>query len=511
MNPQELRDPFVLAKTLWPHVYFYDKQREAIRSVIDFDETVLVAGNMLGKDFVAGFIVLWFFLTRTPCRIVTTSAKADHLRVLWGEINQYISTSTQPLRSEDGGPLVCNHLEMKKLIGGKLCPKSYVVGLVAADKSIASMQGHHIADVGDGVPRTLFVCDESSSVADEYKKMAHTWAQRELIFGNPWPCENFFRRAVRDGSNKYRKVIKIRATDSPNVRYGLAEKALGREPSNKTLVAGVKGYRRYCADLELLSDIEKSVSLDAEFYEGRDIKMFPREYLDKAKQIADSLTGRKRQAKAIGIDPGEGGANTAWAAVDELGLIELRSYRTPDTSQIVGDTIAFGKQHGVAPSDWIFDRGGGGFQHANVLRNMGYPVRTVAFGESVSLEIKRGLYPTETRREAKEERYVYVNRRAEMYGELRIDIEDGFGLPAIYDVDKGVFQQLRPIPLTFDGEGRLRLLPKHKTDPNSKEPTLTDLIGFSPDEADALVLANHGRRHVGRQTTAGAVGYGSYR
>lgn len=511
MRPEDLRDPFTFAKVMWPDVYFYDKQREAIKSVCDFDETVVVAGNMLGKDFVAGFIVLWFFLTRTPCRIVTTSAKAEHLRVLWGEVNQFIATAAYPLTVDKGGPLICNHLEMKKLVNGVICPKSYVVGLVAADKTIASMQGHHIADVGDGIPRTLFMSDESSSVPDEYKRMAHTWANREFLFGNPWPCENFFRRAVREGGNKYRNVIRIRAIDSPNVRYGLAEKALGREPSNRTLVAGVKGYRRYCADLELLNELEKCVSLDAEFYEGKEVKMFPREYLNRAKELADSLRGRKREAKSIGIDPGEGGANTAWAAVDELGLIELMSYKTPDTDRIIGDTIAFGKKYNVDPANWVFDRGGGGFQHANTLRTKGYPVRTVAFGESVALEIKRGIYPTDVRREAKEERYVYVNRRAQMYGELSIAIEAGFAVPAHYDTDKGVFMQLAPIPLQYDGEGRLKLPPKHKTDPNSKEVTLTELIGFSPDEADALVLADHGRRHRGRSSVAGAVGYGGFK
>src|SRR5580692_2201228 len=409
MHPEELRDPAVMAATLWPDVYFYDKQWATVRAVESFDETVVVAGNMLGKDFVAGFIILWYFLTRTPCRIVTTSAKADHLRVLWGEINQFIMTSKYPLTVDNGGPLVCNHLEMKKVYRNQTCPKSYVVGLVAADKNIAAMQGHHVADTGDGTPRTLFVSDESSSVSDDYKVMANTWAHRSLVFGNPWPCENFFRRAVRLGDTKYQKVVKIRAVDSPNVRYGLAEQRLGRTPTNRILVPGVKSFRWYQKDLETLNELERCVKLDADFYEGKEVKMFPREWLDRAKERHEALRGRHRKASAIGIDPGEGGANTAWAAVDEFGVIEVQSYRTPDTSCIPGDTIAFGKKHGVPPHDWVFDRGGGGFQHANVLRNTGYPVRTVAFGEAVALEIKRGLYPTDVRRENKEERYVYKN------------------------------------------------------------------------------------------------------
>ena len=41
-------DPFLLKNLLWPHVVFYDKQREVIESVWQNDETVVPAGNMLG-------------------------------------------------------------------------------------------------------------------------------------------------------------------------------------------------------------------------------------------------------------------------------------------------------------------------------------------------------------------------------------------------------------------------------------------------------------------------------
>jgi hypothetical protein len=42
------RDPLQLAEIMWPGVRFYDKQREILQSVVDNDETVVVAGHMLG-------------------------------------------------------------------------------------------------------------------------------------------------------------------------------------------------------------------------------------------------------------------------------------------------------------------------------------------------------------------------------------------------------------------------------------------------------------------------------
>jgi hypothetical protein len=56
-GPEEFKE------ILWPDVIFYDRQWEVIRSVRDVKETIVPAGNQLGKDFVSAFIVLWFFLT----------------------------------------------------------------------------------------------------------------------------------------------------------------------------------------------------------------------------------------------------------------------------------------------------------------------------------------------------------------------------------------------------------------------------------------------------------------
>lgn len=189
---------------------------------------------MLGKDYTASYVIPWFLLTRHPVRIVTTSAKDDHLRVLWGELGERLRTSALGLTVERGGILQVNHQDIRKLVRpdwsrgtpweggegvmeppdrerggrrtrngslvgsrsgfastGKLvrCPLSYCVGMVASKDSIASMQGHHIANTGDGIPRTLFIADECSSVPNSYYKMASTWANRILAIGNTWPTD----------------------------------------------------------------------------------------------------------------------------------------------------------------------------------------------------------------------------------------------------------------------------------------------------------------------------------
>lgn len=553
-----LVSPAELQALLWPDVYFYDKQREINDSVVWNTETYVPAGNKLGKDFDAGFIALYTFLTREPCRVVLTSAKDAHLDVLWGEIMRFVKRAKYPLDAKFGGPLHINHRHIRKVRSdGTLSPLSYIACMVASDDTIAAMGGHHanpdsVEKANDGIPRTLFISDESSSVPDEYYSVVKPWAKRMLVIGNTWDCSNFFYRGVKGGDvpdpdnpgRFYRKVIRIRAEDSPNVRLGLLQKARGERPDNAILVPGVKEYAEYVEHRATMNPIEQCVCLDAEFYEGREVRLFPSDWLQLSARYAQAVlfNGIKRQARAIGIDPAEGGDKTAMCAVDEYGIVALRSRQTPNTADIVSEAKAFARELGVPPERIVFDRGGGGKQHADRMIEDGWKgVRSVGFGESMQLEIRAGIRLIPEKEENRQERYVYVNRRAQMYGDLRQMIDPsidylkecrpdlargksvvpfefdgpvmgkngqplplqkpvaGWGIP---HSETELIRQLTPMPLLYDKE-RMRMLPKHKKDPDSTEKTLTDLIGCSPDEADALVLAVHGMLYVGTVLKAG--------
>lgn len=184
------RYPLAFAKFYWPDVEFYGKQRDIIHSVRDNDETYVAAGNQLGKDFVAAFICLWYFLTHHPVKVVTTSVADKHLMVLWGEIDKFIRNSAYPLRVEDGGPLQVMHNHIRKVVGGQVEKDVYMVGQVAQKGE--KFGGHH-AD------HTLLVIDEASGYEDDLYSQSQGWAKKGLIFGNPWPTANFYKRNFEAG------------------------------------------------------------------------------------------------------------------------------------------------------------------------------------------------------------------------------------------------------------------------------------------------------------------------
>jgi len=517
-------DPMQLKDLLWPDVTFYRQQKQIIYSVWDDDETVVTAGNMLGKDFVAGFIALAYFLTRNPCRIVATSVVDKHLDILWGEIRDFIKMSKFCLESGKGGPLWVNHQHIRKIHNGEVCTKSFIKGQVAKDGE--ALQGAHLA-TNSMVhhPKNLFICDEASGVMDNYYTMADTWAHRKLIFGNPWPCTNFFYRAIKGnpktkdpggslprviGRGLHRRVIRIRAVDSPNVRLGLAQERRGEVATGENLVVGVKPYHKYLQELESWDEHQLCVSHGGDFYEGGEIKLFPQEYLRLAHDRAEELIklyGLKRTGRSLGIDPGEGSANTTWTVADSLGLIKQIQRKTKDTSQIVHETIAIAREYGVPFENVVFDRGGGGKQLADMMRNIGYNVRTVGFGESVTPDKRRGMVTLDRRKLEEEDRFSYVNRRAEMYGLLARAIDPGEG--QVYGIPKemtDLIDQLKVIPKLYDN-GKLWLPPKHKspkTD-NSNMKTMTELVGHSPDEADSAVMAYYCIIHKAYKPRAGVL------
>lgn len=552
-----LTDPIKFKNLGWPSVLFYDKQEEILQSLQRNSETIVHAGNGLGKDFITGFAAFWWFNSRSPARVVTTSVKSDQLdHVLWGEIRRFINTCEVEL------PIHENYLHLRQVDRhGKFIDLTEMVGQVVNKGE--SLLGRHLPRWP--IPRTFVAFDEASGIATSVYNSSRTWRHVSLVIGNPFPCENFFREAVRegdqlskDGDYYYRKVIHIRAEDSPNIKIAFRQIMLGkRKPeamlvrsesrpwgiydeetykqllyawehrseedrlalqaralAREELIPGLIRLDTYLQNRLTFDPIMQSISLDGLFYEGAEAKMYPPDWLDRAERIADSLKTVSRRPLAMGVDSAMGGDRTCWTVVDRLGIIYQLALKTPDTSAIPDRTIALIKQYNLDPEKVLFDAGGGGHQHVDTLRRRGYNVNQVYFGEApTDPNTYKRMRTSQDKRDARELKQVYCNRRAELYGTLRALLDPrpryneggeleptsaGFGIPRELTELR---RQLSPIPLVYDEEGRLWLIPKSPKpklgqvnhditgQPKGMYTSMVELLGRSPDEADSTALA----------------------
>lgn len=328
----------------------------------------------------------------------------------------------------------------------------------------------------------------------------------------------------------YVKIIHICAEETPNVEYGLLQKKLGETPTNEVLVEGILSYDEYVKRKNTWDKIRQHIGLGGKFWDGGESLLYPPAWLDRAERLALFLKGKIRIPRGMGVDPGGGRANTAIALVDELGLIKLEGRKTRNTTVAVDMIIDYIHRYNVPPERVLIDRGGGGDVHADNLRKAGYNVRTVGFGDKPAMFPQRHKTQFNQKVQSVERRQLFVNRRAEMYYSLRVLLDPGdderdytsdrawsevaaereriigdirgFTIPHEYHELR---RQMAPIPLLTDSENKIRMLPKQKKDHKSKEITLMDLIGHSPDELDALVLAVHAMQMSTYRATAGAI------
>lgn len=227
-SPEQMRvlksDPLALQRACWPWMRLADHQREMIHSVRDAKQTFVRSANMQGKDYAAAIIAVTFFMVpeaffpeahnrnawanKNPSerwprrRIITTSNTDKHLDVLWGEIGSLVTSSQVPLLKQHGGPLVMHNKEIRfasevDAQSGNVA--SYLVGMVASED--AKFSGHHGA-------WCMVMGDEANALRDAVQTMCGMWAHREVWWGNPWPCTNFWYRGLRDGDLRVEDVGK---------------------------------------------------------------------------------------------------------------------------------------------------------------------------------------------------------------------------------------------------------------------------------------------------------------
>lgn len=179
-------------------------------SVRDYQVTVALSANAVGKTHVAAGISLWFLRSFQPAKVITAAAPPlENLeRLLWGEIEQQLSKAPPAF---DGAALGHLHLEMNSewWLTGRAIPQS---GSPAQRE--ARFSGVHS-------PNLLFIIDEGDAVPEEVYQGIESCMSggfvRMLIMFNPRAAIGSVYRRIKGGQAN---VVELDAFSHPNVVTG---------------------------------------------------------------------------------------------------------------------------------------------------------------------------------------------------------------------------------------------------------------------------------------------------
>jgi len=468
----------------------------------------------MGKDWLLARLILWFASTRFPAKVIATSSSEKQIKqVLWGEIDAALRQSQIDLG------FVKKYLLLEVPDGKGSSYNDHFVSLMVA-KDPETFQGVHLPPICESrpnefFPRVMFMFDEGSNIKSEFYDAAESQAHILLVVANPIRAKGKFKSECKRGDEPdpqcegrfNRRVVHIDGDDSPNVKLGKKMAEAGVKGPYPSIIPGVLSYSDYIYRETKWDNFNRTTRLHGLFYEGDDTQMFPPDRMDAAENAYASVSMveyGKRGPFYLGVDVAGGGRDSScWVVLDRLGIYEMIVKSTPDLTQIPDITLAVMARHRIESKNVCIDATGLGEGPVASLRRKGRQVRGVSFSQSASRP------------------KIYCNVRAEMYMEAgkRFDVDlwvfakdvaaDGtiteqpgnFVKCMSYNIngqDRGEYEMLREelqsMPLNIDGDGRIWLPPKNKDPRRPNVECLHDILGRSPDRADAFVLAVHAMR-----------------
>lgn len=411
------------------------QQIDMLRSVFRHRKTAVKSGHKTGKTFTLAVAALTFLHLYRPSVVITTAPTNRQVKeLLWQEIHRLYRQAEAAGRPLGGELLECKY---------KISPGHFAIGF-STDKQDAGVKVQ-----GWSGENVLIVFDEAGGVPREVWEVANTALQapnaRMIAAGNPHDAATPFYDTCL--SNSWH-TITMSSWDSPNARTG------------QQIIPGLAS-REWCQ--EMLEEWGE----ESPVYQFRVLGEFPAAGSKTLIRLAWCEAARDRAA----LPPGYrcGGCDVARFGEDKTVVIGLNGGHVEtiervarwDTVEVAGKVTQMYRAHNWE-SIAIDDTGLNGV--SDQLARAGLNVIRVNFG---SKAFDDGAYG---------------NIATEMFALLARTLKDGelSGLPRHGDL----FRELTGRQYSFTLKQQMRL--ESKEDFKSR-------IGHSPDDGDALMLANYAR------------------
>lgn len=335
-------------------------QADALDGIGAGDRRISIrAGHGVGKSTLEAWVILWFLLTRRPCKVPVTANSQDQLRdVVWAEISKWWRKLPEPLRDQ---------IEVTaERVAVRAAPNdAFAVARTARPERPEALQGFHSDHL-------LFVIEEASGIEDiifETAGGALTGANAMVLMcGNPTRSTGYFFRSFHDNRASWR-CWHVPCQASSRVSPSYAEE-IAREYGEASNV-----YR---------------VRVLGEFPLSEDDAVIPLGLIEAAVGRDVSQTD---MATVWGLDVARFGDDTTALAKRKGNVLTepVKEWRKLDLMQTVGRIVKeyhetpLEKRPGAINVDVI----GLGAGVVDRLRELKLPVRGINVGEAAAIEEKR--------------------------------------------------------------------------------------------------------------------------
>lgn len=181
-------------------------QKEFLYNVQNNPRNAVKSGHGVGKTAVLSWLILWWLLTRHPCKVICTANTAHQLSdVLWAEVKKWGRQLPEAFY---------NQLEMKNdKINLEGASDSYAVARVSRRENPEALQGFHSDNL-------LFIIDEASGVDDMIFEVGEgslsTPNAKVVMTGNPTRTSGYFFNAFSAMRDRW-KLMTVACADSSQV------------------------------------------------------------------------------------------------------------------------------------------------------------------------------------------------------------------------------------------------------------------------------------------------------
>lgn len=355
-------------------------QTAALRAVAQHDRIAIRSGHGVGKSALLAWLVLWFLMTRAPCKLPCTAPTAHQLQdILWGEIAKWSR------RLRERHPVLADLVQVKsdRVELKEAAAEAFAVARTARKETPEAFQGFHSENL-------LFIVDEASGVDDAIFEVGEgamsTPGAKTVLTGNPTRTSGYFYDAFHRGRAAW-TTLKVPCADSRLVSRAYAAGMASRYGSESNI------YRvRVMGEFPTSEDDAVIPLAWCEAAVGRDVQPIPGFRvvwgLDVARFGSDRTALAKRRANVL-LEPVK-----AWHGLDTMQVcgVIVHEYETAGDAD---DTALDRNREPTLPGEILVDSIGLGAGVVDRLRELGLPARGVNVAEASAIDTRHNRHRDE--------------------------------------------------------------------------------------------------------------------